>query len=66
MKFLCNFLISTFITFFPLCQNAKTFFLTRKVRYDFFSLFLEDVMTQQYAIDTLLLAQTNRQRQWMR
>ena len=56
-EILCNFLISTFITF-PLCQNAKRF-LTRKVR-SIFSLFLEDVMTQQYAIDTLLAQAGNR------
>jgi cystathionine gamma-synthase len=41
-----------------LCQNAKTF-LARKVRL-IFSLFLEDVMTQQYAIDTLLAQAGNR------
>jgi hypothetical protein len=41
-----------------LCQNAKSF-LARKVRL-IFSLFLEDVMTQQYAIDTLLAQAGNR------
>lgn len=41
-----------------MCQNAKRF-LTRKVR-SIFSLFLEDVMTQQYAIDTLLAQAGNR------
>ena len=34
-------------------------FLARKVRL-IFSLFLEDVMTQQYAIDTLLAQAGNR------
>ncbi|EEW78782.1 O-succinylhomoserine (thiol)-lyase [Haemophilus influenzae NT127] len=41
-----------------MCQNAKRF-LTRKVR-SIFSLFLEDVMTQQYTIDTLLAQAGNR------
>ncbi|EGF17066.1 cystathionine beta-lyase [Haemophilus aegyptius ATCC 11116] len=41
-----------------MCQNAKRF-LARKVRL-IFSLFLEDVMTQQYAIDTLLAQAGNR------